>query len=214
MGKGDQRCQFHPPDLSSGYTHTHTHTAHTQHTHMYMAQTRHTHTQHTYTWCTHTYHMAHIHGTLVYGTHIHDTHMHGTYVHDTHSWHTCHTYTVHTYTAHTHTWHTHTAHTLDSQATDGAGAAFSHPPRPTHKQTHTINSRLPAPNLGMCSRSLTIPPSTEHRTPCLWKPVGLFDQPPCSLYTRCSSEAGSTLYASFLLLWDLMLQSECFKITH
>ena len=45
--------------------------------------------------------------------------------------------------------YTHTAHTLDSQATDGAGAAFSHPPRPTtgnmilytenlkHTHTHT-----------------------------------------------------------------------------
>ena len=165
MGKGDQRCQFHPPDLSSGYTHTHTHTAHTQHTHMYMAQTRHTHTQHTHihgahthiTW--HTY-MAHLYVALTYMTRTCMARMCMTRIHGTRATHTQRTHTH----AHTHMAYTHTAHTLDSQATHGAGAAFSHPPRPTHKQTHTINNRLPAPNLGMCSRSLAIPPSTEHRT--------------------------------------------------
>ena len=212
-GQGQPEVPVSPP-RSQQWVHTHT---------------RHTHSIHTCTWHKH-------------GTHIHNTHIYMVHTHISHGTHTWHTYMWHSHTWHARAWHvcawnaymahvphihsahihththnmadTHTAHTLDSQATDGPGAAFSHPPRPTHKQTHTINNRLPAPNLGMCSRSLAIPPSTEHRTPCLWKPVGLFDQLPCSLYTRCSSEAGSTLYAAFLLLWDLMLQSECFKITH
>lgn len=100
------------PQISSGCTHTHIHTAHTQHTHMYMGQTWHSHAQHTYTWRTY---MTHICGMLICGTCMHGPH----------TWNTCHAYTACTCMAHTCIPHAHTAHTLDSQATEGAGAALA-----------------------------------------------------------------------------------------
>ena len=185
------------------HTHTHTHTQsihtctwHKHGTHMHNTHIHGAHTWHTYMaqtphtvhiWHAHVWHTHMAHVSCIHGMHMHGTHIHGTCTHSTHTWFSSHR---------------------------GCWGCFSRPSQQTHKQTHTINSRLPAPNLGTCSRSLAFPQSAEHRTLCLRKPVGLFDQHPCSLYRRCSSEAGSTLYASFLLLWDLMLPSECFKITH